>query len=426
MPSAFVKTPFYYGWVNVVIAAIVMLATLPGRTHGLGLVTEPLLKDLQLDRVTFANINLWATLAGALFCIPAGALIDRFGVRMVTTLVTIGLGLVVWQISVFTSGAVWFFILITLTRGLGQSALSVTSITAVGKWFTRRLGAAMGIYSFLIGLLFMTAFGVVGYAVREQGWRMAWKEIAMVLLFGVAPLVWLLLRDSPESCGLAPDSGPVESPTDSTHSFTLSEAMRTPAFWVFAGGASMFGLVSSGLGLFNQSVLGEHGFDQKVYITFMMTTTFIGLIGQLASGWVLMRWSICRLMAVALFLYAASLAGLPLVKSLAGLWTFSVGAGLAGGIITVVFFAIWGRAFGRRHLGRIQAAGQILTVLASALGPLVFAKCYAATHSYSPILLSLAVVVLLFGVASWTIGLPTAEAPAFNPLSTAVTAPEQV
>ena len=31
------------GWINVVVAAIVMLATLPGRTQGLGLITEPML-----------------------------------------------------------------------------------------------------------------------------------------------------------------------------------------------------------------------------------------------------------------------------------------------------------------------------------------------------------------------------------------------
>jgi hypothetical protein len=45
-------------WINVVVAAVVMLATLPGRTQGLGLITEPLLGDLRLDRVSYATINL--------------------------------------------------------------------------------------------------------------------------------------------------------------------------------------------------------------------------------------------------------------------------------------------------------------------------------------------------------------------------------
>ena len=52
-----------------------MVATLPGRTQGLGLITEPLLADLHLDRLTYASINFWATLIGAAFC-PVEPAID--------------------------------------------------------------------------------------------------------------------------------------------------------------------------------------------------------------------------------------------------------------------------------------------------------------------------------------------------------------
>ena len=72
------------GWINVVVAAVIMLATLPGRTQGLGLITEPMLRDLGLDRVTYANINLWATLLGAAICLPIGRVFDRVGLRGAT------------------------------------------------------------------------------------------------------------------------------------------------------------------------------------------------------------------------------------------------------------------------------------------------------------------------------------------------------
>src|SRR5215213_9552420 len=81
--------------VAVVVAAAAMVATLPGRTHGLGLVTEPLLADLSLQRVPFAALNLWATLLGALLCIPVGWLIDQLGVRPVLAAICVGLGAVV-------------------------------------------------------------------------------------------------------------------------------------------------------------------------------------------------------------------------------------------------------------------------------------------------------------------------------------------
>jgi len=79
------RLPVYYGWVNLTVAAMAMVGTLPGRTQGLGLITEPLIKDLNIDRVLFAKINLWATLFGSLFCLGIGRLIDRMGSRLALT-----------------------------------------------------------------------------------------------------------------------------------------------------------------------------------------------------------------------------------------------------------------------------------------------------------------------------------------------------
>src|SRR5262245_25955212 len=122
------RARFYYGWIVMTVAALAMVATLPGRTQGLGLVTEPLLADFKLDRFTYATINLWATLIGALFSIGVGRFIDQIGSRFVITVVTIALGLVVVAMSSTTS-VLWLVVLITLTRGFGQSALSVVSLT---------------------------------------------------------------------------------------------------------------------------------------------------------------------------------------------------------------------------------------------------------------------------------------------------------
>ncbi|MDB6108692.1 MAG: Major facilitator superfamily 1 [Pedosphaera sp.] len=393
------------GWVNVVLAAVLMLATLPGRTQGLGLITEPLLKDLNLDRTAYAHINLWATLLGAVFCFPTGYLTDRFGLRWVAGVFTLLLGLTVWVMSVITGSFVALFVLITLTRALGQSALSVVSITAVGKSVGKKPGLAMGIYSVLLSIFFVIAFGVVGHSVQQQGWRAAWHQIAAALIFVITPLVLIFLRDQVGLKG----SKPVDpSPGIITYSDSLSlpQALRTSAFWVFGVGIALFGLVSSGLGLFQQAVLAEHGFDQKTYIDFLVVTTLVALLGQLLCGWLTLRLPLRRLVGVGLFLYAVALAFLPFIRTKPQLWLFALVIGAAGGFITVMFFAVWGHAFGRAHLGRIQGVAQLLTVLTSATGPLLFAECAKHTGSYTPLLLGLAPAVLLLGLAAWRVSMP--------------------
>ena len=145
----------------LLLAAAAMVGTLPGRTQGLGLVTEPLIADLQIGRVDYAQLNLWATLIGSLFAIGIGRFIDRLGARIVLTTVVAALGIVVCAMS-----AVYGFwalaIAVTLTRGLGQSALSVVSLAMVGQWFGRRIDSAMAIYSIVMSIGFMIAFPVVG------------------------------------------------------------------------------------------------------------------------------------------------------------------------------------------------------------------------------------------------------------------------
>jgi hypothetical protein len=77
----------------------------------------------------------------------------------------------------------------------------------------------------------------------------------------------------------------------------------------------------------------------------------------------------------------------------------------------VVFFSFWGRAYGRAHLGRIQGAAQILTVLASAVGPLLLARCVEWTGSYATAFHVLAAVVAALGLLALVVPVPAAAEP---------------
>jgi len=403
-----VATRPYYGWTVLLVAAAAMVGTLPGRTQGLGLVTEPLLADLGLDRVGWAHINFWATLIGASFALGIGRVLDRFGSRLVLTLTAMALGAIVLGMSLST-GVVAMAVLVLLTRGLGQSALSVVSLTMVGQWFVKRLPIAMGVYSVVMSVGFMIAFPVVGAVVQARGWRAAWAGLGVALVAGLAPLAWWLVRRGPEAIGLAPDGGSHRFATTAETGaigWTWRHAVATSSFWVFAIGSALYGLVASGIGLFNESILAERGFGPHVYYQSLVVTAMTALVGNFAGGWLASRWTMPRLMAVGMALLAGGLVVLPFLASIAQVMGWAALMGLGGGVVMVLFFSFWARAFGRRHLGQIQGAAQALTVIASAVGPLLLAYWVEWTGSYGLMFTLLAGVVAVNGVAALLVPMP--------------------
>ena len=383
------------------IAALAMVGTLPGRTQGLGLITERLLEDLQIDRVHFARINLWATLIGALFSIGVGRLIDRFGSRIVLTVVSVSLAGVVLGMSAASSVAA-IAILITFTRGLGQSALSVVSITMVGQWFVRRLNLAMAAYTIALSIGFMVAFPLIGAIVLAHGWRWAWWIVGVALLVGLAPLALLLVRRSPESCSIDPDGESLAAfNTDLPTDYTLREALSTPSFWVFGISSAVYGLIASGIALFNESILAERRFDASTYHRSLIIVALTSLVGNFLGGWIASKWKMNRLLSLAMVLLAGSLVALPHVSTQAHVAIYAAVMGLAGGFVIVIFFSFWSAAYGRKHLGKIQGVAQALTVIASALGPLILAETVSRTGSYASIFYLLTVVVMVLALLAW-------------------------
>lgn len=389
------------------LAALAMVGTLPGRTQGLGLITEPLLADLGLDRVTYATLNFWATIVGAAGALGIGRALDRLGARIVLTAIALALGVVVCAMSTVTSIA-GLTIALILTRALGQSALSVVSIAMVGRWFVRRVDGAMAVYSVVLSLGFMAAFPIVGSLVQRSGWRAAWWTVGIAVLVLLVPAAALFGRDRPSRPA---EDDPVtreRGALDAT-GYDWRTAMSMPAFWVFAVGAALYGVVASGIGLFNESILAERGFDAGVYYQTLVVTALTALAGNFLGGWLASRVPLARLLAAALSLLAGGVAVLPYLVSLAQVMSWAVTMGVGGGLVMVLFFSVWPRVFGRRHLGRIQGIAQAVTVLASAVGPLLLAWCVEATGSYGAMFTLLAAVIACAAIAALLVPVPAAR-----------------
>lgn len=399
-----------YAWLAVVAAAIAMAATLPGRTHALGLITTRLLEDFPaISESDYARINLLATLIGSLFCIPAGWMLDRFGPRRVTPFLVLAVAGLAWLLSRVEDVAT-MSIAITLSRGVGQSMLSVASLTIIGRAFPKRPGTAMGVYAVLMTILMAAGTGMLMEGIKKSGWRGAWgSQLTPLMVAAVA--IWL----TTPSRFASPQSDPKQLEQSTISSATWQQALVSPCFWVFALATSLFGLVTSGVSLFQQSIFAQHGIPEDVYHKTLLLGLAIGLAANLLGGWLANQMNMGRLLTIAMVLLGLSLAALPWANETWHAYAFTIVYTVGGGFITVLFFSIWGHAYGQSELGRIQGFAQMSTVIASALGPLAVAESNRLTGSYNAALYGCAGISALLAVAALVVRVPNANAGDWKP-----------
>ncbi len=387
--------------VQIVVAAVAMTATLPGRTHGLGLITEQLLVDLSLNSLEFSQLNLISALVGSLLSLPTGWLIDRWSIRNVLVCVTLLLGGSVWAMAGVTN---WWQLLIclTLVRGLGQSALSLASIAVIAKWFERGVGISMAIYAVLLTFGFIASVLGLGSAIEAVGWARAWGMMGWIIMaIGLVFMYAVQQRNfGPESVASSKPTLP-SSANDPSTAWSVRQALQTPTYWILLLSASLFNLVWSSVTLFNESIMREKDLDASQAVEMMAILTGVGLLANLIGGALANRRTMMRLQSVGLVLLAAGLLTWAKADGLFAARCYAALIGASGGLITVVFFSAWREIFGYREWGQLQGGAQLATVLASATGPLLIAHSHRTSSSYHDFFTILGIVSLIVAFISW-------------------------
>jgi len=371
------------------LASLAMVATLPGRTVGLGLITEQLLVDLRVTRSSYAELNLWATFLGALFLFGTGPALDR-SLRWTTTAVLAAFSASVFWLAHLPGPGLLLPVLI-LTRGLGQSSLSLSSVAIVGKSFKKKLSTAMGVFAVATSLLFVAAIPSVNSLLDQLGWRKVWMILAAVIL-GISLLVAFLIRD--------PQAQKSREEDDETATGTpFREALRSPAFWLLTIGIGIYYFAFTGITLFSESLVVSLDFCRDILNWFLAIMMFSALASNLCCGWLVQRVSVLNIFGGAMIIFAACLIGFPVASGSIGLiYAVALALGVGSGAVTVIFFAGFADLFGKRHLGKIQGVAQAMTVASSGTGPLFFARSFESSGSYSSVFFSLAPLALLVGI----------------------------
>jgi len=409
------RTPFYYGWIMLVIAALGSFASGPGQTFTFSVFQNSFIDDLSLSSTSVSTLYLFGSLTAAGMIIFIGRSLDKYGPRrmMVFAVVCLGLG-AMWLSQV--NSAWQLFVGFAIMRTMGQGALSLIPATMVSVWFVRKRPMALALMA-LGGAIASGIYPFYGATLIENfGWRIAWIAIAItgwVLL--ILPAI-VFIRSSPESIGLKPDGDTYKFEKESAkskkksdvieHNWTVKQAVRSRMMWflVFAGSAQS--LVGTGVAFQQVSIMTSKGLSIGAAAGVFGIMAPSAIAGQFIAGYLASRMPVRYLIAAGQFGLVLAMIMLLRTDQLWQAYAYGVVLGLNQGFLMNLNQVVWPAYFGRKHLGSIKGVANFGMMASAALGPLPLALSIDQTGSYTLGLYAYMALPPLCGIAAILAGNP--------------------
>ncbi len=158
-----------------------------------GVIGIPLKAQLGLNATEFGLLTAMPVLTGSLVRVPLGLWTDRYGGRIVMTLLMAATVPAIWLMAYAT--AYWHFLVIGLFVGLAGGSFSVGT-PYVARWFPRhRQGMAMGVYGAGNSGSAVNKF-VAPALLAAGGWTLVPQAYAAIMA-GTVLLFWLFSAHDP-------------------------------------------------------------------------------------------------------------------------------------------------------------------------------------------------------------------------------------
>ena len=158
-----------------------------------GVIGIPIKKALDLNATQFGLLTATPVLTGSLVRVPLGIWTDKYGGRIVMTLLMAATVPAIWMMSYATE--YWHFLVIGLFVGLAGGSFSVGT-PYVARWFPReQQGFAMGVYGAGNSGAAVNKF-VAPALLVAFGWTMVPQVYAAIML-GTVIIFWLFSHSDP-------------------------------------------------------------------------------------------------------------------------------------------------------------------------------------------------------------------------------------
>ena len=337
-----------------------------GQTFFIALFNDDIKYYYSLSDGQFGLLYALATTLSSLLIINFAKMIDYIDLRIYSLLITLGLLLPCFAIYFLPSNIIFLFIIIFTLRFFGQGAMNHAGITSMTRYFGKNRGKAISVGNLggMTGVMFLPF--LIVYLSDYFSFKQIWLFCGLSLLFFI-PILFYILNDQFER-----QEKFKNSLIEENKQWKTREVIKNKNFLIYLPISSTFSFIGTGL-MFHQIFI----FTQKGWTIEMLGTGFIflggfSIIGLIFGGPLIdilnPRKAILFILtpiffAILILLFFDSYFFLIIYMSLYGL-NLGISAPFIG--------SLWAELFGLESLGTVKALFHAISVLASALSPVIF------------------------------------------------------
>ena len=374
----------YEGWRVVgACGAGAFFATVPLTTFAVFL--QPLADEFSWSREAVSSAFGTLTLVAAVSAPWVGAVLDRFGVRLVVVTCLAISGCCVASLSMLTPALGHLRVVFAVIGFVMMGASPIAYSRAIFGWFTAHRGRALGVMLAGASLSGITLPPVAQALISEWGWRIAWLTLGLGTLTIALPSALAFLRERPSTVaaghGIVPE-------------VPVSQALRSRLFWTLV--VVVFGgtIATNGALVHLVALLTDRGVSASQAALSVSVLSGASLVGRLVTGWLLDRFAAARVSVVLLMIAAAGTFALSIADSFAAGLIASICLGFGSGGETDVVPYLIARHFGLRSLSTLYGFNWTAWGLAGVAGPILLGRAFDATGSYAAAMIQLGVITL--------------------------------
>ena len=382
----------FWGW-YVVLGAFLVLCLSYGVRYSFGVFVHPMFKETGWPMSVIsisASVNVLVYSISGIFW---GRLADRVAPKWMMTGGSI-LTAVGFYFLIHAKTPTGLYLSYGVLCGVGHACLGmVVCAAAIGKWFVRKRGVALGVSSMGIGVGTMIMGPVAGYIVNTYDWRTGFVFFGVVILtIGILVSQVLMGRTTPEASGLLPDGEPAvgEGPRpglvpENRAGASLRPVLTDCRFWVLALCNSVATAVLM------MTFVHQVAYAVGNNIGKLEAAAALGIIGFASSagkfffGWLCDRVADAKYVAgLGFFIMALGMGLLIVADTAVVLYLFAVVFGVGYGSMAPLLPYLTADRFGRQVLG--SAYGMLIFFVAGiggSIGPVVGGVIYDRSGSYA-------------------------------------------